>query len=353
VHEHPLVELGADPKVRRASEFRAVAAGLKGADLALAFEEEVRSAPRRGEEGRKHFVAYSRRLSGQRRPARDGEHLSLALVEHCRRAGSGMALPDGKGSLDPIAAQVPFEAGRADVLGLAPDDRLAVAQIRYVAPGATRAGTGDTPLAAALEVLARAAAASANRATLASEIAEHSGRAVADAPLLAAVIGSARYWELCRRREAQKGAAWIHELERLARELEESSGVSLRFLSVRLEGDPGWSYPEGWPVLDAPPRLLPAWEPSAGRVRPKAPPRPKPGLPVEVRVEADLSRPVRGYAASESYSAGDRISHPKLGLGVVQGSAGANKISVFFDDRKVLLVHGRPGAPPPSAGASA
>jgi hypothetical protein len=72
-----------------------------------------------------------------------------------------------------------------------------------------------------------------------------------------------------------------------------------------------------------------------------------------VRVEADLSRPVRGYAASESYSAGDRISHPKLGLGVVQGSAGANKISVFFDDRKVLLVHGRPGTPPPSAGASA
>jgi len=353
VHEHPLVELAADPKVRRASDFRAIAAGLKGADLALAFEQEVRAAPRREEGSRKHFVAYSRRLVGDRRPARDGEHLSLALVEHCRRTSSGIVLPDGKGSLDPLAAQVAFEAGRADLLGLAPGDRLLVAQIRFVPPGAARAGTGDTPLAAALEVLTRAAVASANRATLAGEIAEASGRVVADAPVLAALIGSPRYWELCRRREAQKGAAWIHELERIARELEEASGISLLFLSIRLEGDPGWSYPEGWPVLDKAPRLQPAWEASAGRVRPKAPPRPKAGSPVDTRVEADLSRPVRGYAASESYAPGDRISHPTLGLGVVQGVTGAAKISVFFDDRKVLLVHGRPAAAPPSVSARA
>ena len=78
--------------------------------------------------------------------------------------------------------------------------------------------------------------------------------------------------------------------------------------ACRLEGDPGWSYPEGSPVLDAVPRLAPAWEPSAGRVRPKAPPRPKPGAPADVRVEADLSRPIRAYAACERYSAGDRIS---------------------------------------------
>jgi hypothetical protein len=351
VNEHPLVELAADPRVRRASDFRALAAGLKGAELALAFEQEVRAAPRREEAGRKHFVAYSRRLAGERRPARDGEHLALALVEHCRRAGSGIALPDGKGSLDPIAAQVPFDPGRADLLGLAAGDRLAVAQIRYVAPDAPRAGTGDTPLAAALEALARAAVASANRATLSVEIAGACGRTPADSPACAAVIGSPRSWELCRRREAQKGAAWIHELERIARELEEASGISLYFLAVRLEGNPGWSYPEAWPVLDAPPRLQPAWETSAGRVRPKPPPRPKPGAPVEVRVEADLSRPVRGYAASESYAAGDRIAHPKLGLGVVQGAAGTGKISVFFDDRKVLLVHGRAVTSPPAASA--
>ena len=347
-----LQDLAADPRVRRAADFRAVAAGLSGADLALAFEQEQRASAG-AETGRKCFVSYNRRLAAERRPARDGEHLSLALVEHARRAGHGIALPDGKGSLDPVAAQVALPSGRADLVGLAPGERLAVAQIRYLAPGAARAGTGDTPLEATLEALARAAVAQACRGQLAGEVAEACGRVLGDAPPLVAVIASPRYWELCRRREAQKGAAWIHELERIARELEEAAGISLLFLACRLEGDPGWSYPEGSPVLDAAPRLVPAWEASAGRVRPKAPPRPKPGAPVDVRVEADLSRPVRGYAASEKYAAGDRISHAKLGLGVVQGQAGPCKISVLFDDRKVVLVHARsaPAMPSPSAPA--
>ncbi len=346
--QHPLFDLAADPRARRAADFRALAAGLKGAELALAFEEEVRSAAAAPESGRKHFVAYSRRLAAERKPARDSEHLSLALVEHARRTGQGLALPDGKGNLDPVAAQVALPAGRVDLLCLGPDDRLAFAQVRYLPPGAARAGTGDTPLEAALEALARAAGAHACRGALAGEIAEVCGRSIGDAPPLVAVLGSPRYWELCRRREAQKGAAWIHELERLARELEEASGVRFLFLACRLEGDPGWSYPEGGPVLDSAPRLVPAWEPSAGRVRPKAPPRPKPGAPVEVLVEADPARPIRSYAASENYAAGDRISHPKLGLGVVQGQVGVGKVSVLFENRKVVLVHGRPAPAMPS-----
>ncbi len=353
--QHPLLDLAADPKVRRAADFRAVAEGITGADLARAFEVEVRSAPHRHEGGRKHFVAYSKRLAAERKPERDGEHLSIALVDHCRRSGAGLALPESGATLDAVAAQVALQAtgeaadgakrvdvGRIDLLGLGSGDRLAIAQVRYLAPSATRAGTGDTPLAAALEALARAAVASANRAELASEIAEVGGRVVSEEPPLVAVLGSPRYWELCRRREAQKGAAWIHQLERIARELEEASGISLLFLACRVEGDPGWGYPEGSPVLDAPPRVLPAWEVSAGRVRPKTPSRPKPGAPVEVRVEADLSRPIRDYAASERYHSGDRVSHAKLGLGVVQGIVGPCKMAVLFDERKVVLVQDRP-----------
>lgn len=361
--QHPLLDLVADPKVRRAADFRAVAEGITGADLAGAFEQEVSAAPHRHEGGRKHFVAYSKRLAGVRKPARDGEHLSLALVEYCRRSGAGLALPDGDATFDAVAAQValqavgekeggekPLPVGRIDLLGLGAGDRLAIAQIRYLAPGATRAGTGDTPLAAALQALARAAVATANREELASEIAEVGGRAVSAEPPLVAVIGSPRYWELCRRREAQKGAAWINQLERLARELEEASGISLLFLACRLEGDPGWSYPEGSPVLDAPPRLTPAWEVTAGRIKPKARPRPKVGAPAEVRVEADLSRPIRDYALSERFAPGDRISHPKLGLGVVQGIVGPCKMAVLFDDRKIVLVQDRPAGAATSPG---
>jgi hypothetical protein len=166
------------------------------------------------------------------------------------------------------------------------------------------------------------------------------------------ILGSPRYWELCRRREAQKGAAWIKEMERLAKEIEAECGVTVIYLACKLEGDPGWSYPDGAPVLDQAPEIVRAWEYGAGRVRPKPRPRPKPVDPADIPVEADLSRPIRPYALTESYGSGDRIDHPTLGLGVVQGVAGNGKISVLFGEKKSLLVHERPvreGSPAPSA----
>jgi hypothetical protein len=63
-------------------------------------------------------------------------------------------------------------------------------------------------------------------------------------------------------------------------------------------------------------------------------------------ITPDLERPVRDYRITEHYVAGDRIQHPTLGTGVVQGGAGPGKISVHFDDRRSVLVHDRaaPGA---------
>ena len=93
--QHPLLDLVADPKVRRAADFRAVAAGITGAELALAFEQEVRAAPHRHEGGRKHFVAYSRRLAAERKPARDRtsvQNLDPAVArfsKRCRALGIG------------------------------------------------------------------------------------------------------------------------------------------------------------------------------------------------------------------------------------------------------------------------
>ncbi len=100
----------------------------------------------------------------------------------------------------------------------------------------------------------------------------------------------------------------------------------------------------GAPVLDEAPRLATAWEYGAGRVRPKPRPRPRLSAPAEVVVEADLSRPVRPYVFTESYSPGDRLEHQTLGLGVVQGVAGPGKISVLFDETKKVLVHERAGS---------
>jgi hypothetical protein len=81
-------------------------------------------------------------------------------------------------------------------------------------------------------------------------------------------------------------------------------------------------------------------------VKPRSQPRPKAAAaPAEVRIEADLSRPIQSYSVVDSYRSGDRIQHPTLGIGVVQGGAGTGKILVLFEDgRRATLVHARAAA---------
>lgn len=362
---HPLADLAADAEVRKAAGFRAAATELTGESLGARYQEELANAPRRADAGRKYFVAYNSRLAAERKAGRDDEHLSLAIAEYCTRESAALELPDEVGNVAFVQAQIPLKSaaedkskgdadpnkgvGRIDVLGLAEEERLVVAQVRYLAPSASRGRTGDTPLRALLEGLSATAIAQTNIASLRDEIAAKSGRSVSDAPPLLLLIGSPRYWELCRKREAQKGAAWIKEMERLANEVEEATGVTVQYVSCKIEGDPGWSYPDASPVLDGKPRIDRAWEYGAGRVKPKPKPRPKVIDPADLPVEPDLSRPVRSYNVNDLFERGERIEHKTLGLGVVQGIAGNGKISVLFGERKSVLVHGRA----PSAGASA
>ena len=355
---HPLLELAHSPAVKQAAGFRQAASELSGEKLAPLYEQERKNAPLRHAAGKKYFVAPNLRLAAERRPERDTDHLSIALWNHCREGGAGLALPSDAGdafflhTLLPLrSAQVDRGLGDADpnkgvdkihLLGVGPDDRLIVGMVKYAAPSASRGGTGDTPLRALLEGLSNCAIVQANLAALKEEAAVVSERTISDAPPLLFLLGSPRYWELCRKREAQKGAGWIKELERLAREIEETLEIPVNFLGLRLEGDPGWSYAESGPVLEGTPRIAPAWEPNAGKIKPKPRPRSRTSEPQEVIIEPDLTRPVRTYALTESYEAGDRIQHTALGLGVVQGTVGQGKIHVLFDGKKSLLVHERP-----------
>jgi hypothetical protein len=349
-----LIELASDRDVRQAAGFCKAAASLTGAELAALFEQEKANAPRLHDAGRRYFVKRSGKPAAERRRTRDGEHLGAALVRHCRASeGTLLDLPGSDERLELLDYHVRVKTGsaddpatkgigRIDLIGLV-DERLCVVKLRFLEPTATRCGVGDTPLRALLEGLAYGAIAASNRSELEQEISSRFERSMGDTPPLLILLATPRYWELCRKREAQKGAAWIKEFERLARELEEEGSVAVRFHSLRLEKDPGWSYDEQGAVLDSPPRLEPAWEATAGRVRPRAKPRAKkPVALADQVVEPDFSRPVRPYALTESYAAGDRIAHPKLGDGVVQGTAGPGKIRVRFDSKNSLLVHERP-----------
>ena len=353
---HPLIALAADKDVRQAAAFRARAEGMTGAQLADAYAEEKRGAPRLHDAGKRYLAPHGGKPPTERRNHKDEEHAAAALVRYGLARGDGLPLPDGSQRLLPLDYAVrlktgPAEApetrgiGRIDLLAITSEERLAVAKLRVLGPNDTRCGVGDTPLRALLEALALTAIADANLPAFRSEIAEKFGRSIAETPPLCVVAASPVYWRLCRRREAQRGAGWIRELERLSTEFEQASGVGIRFLALELPGDPGWVYREDGPAIDGVPHFALAWEPGAGRVRPKARPRAKPSAPEVVIVAADPSRPSRRYSVMESYRAGDSIEHPTLGVGVVQGPAGRGKVRVRFDGRESVLVHERGGAP--------
>ena len=80
----------------------------------------------------------------------------------------------------------------------------------------------------------------------------------------------------------------------------------------------------------------------------------EPNAPVErfeqPAVAADLSRPSRGYRASEKFEVGDRIDHPTFGQGVIEISE-PGKITVFFGTGRRVLVQAKDGGTP-TAGSS-
>lgn len=58
-------------------------------------------------------------------------------------------------------------------------------------------------------------------------------------------------------------------------------------------------------------------------------------------VAADLSRPPRSFATTETYDVGDRILHPSFGEGVVQSLIGSSKVEVLFEAGPKTMIHGR------------
>jgi len=351
---HPLIELSDDREVRQAKGFRAAAAELTGAKLEADYKAEVANAPRRHADGKKHLAQKNVRIPTGPQKGKDDRHLSLAAAAFVASGGASPEMPSGDeltilDSAVPLRTAAPDkDKGDADpnkgvddidLLGLLPDGRPAVVCVRYLAPDATRGGAGDTPLRALLRGLALAAMVDGNAEAFREEIEEKTGRKTGEEAPALILAGAPRYWELCRKREAQKGAAWIREMERLGREISELIGVEVFFVAWDLEGNPPWSYGEDGPVLNEPFGFKAAWESGAGKLKPK--PKAKKSSPTVEIIEADPSRPARPYSMRESYEPGDTIEHPTLGTGVVQGVTGRGKIAVRFEEETKPLIHER------------
>jgi hypothetical protein len=356
VSQHPLIELANDREVRQSKGFREAAEQLTGEALAEMYQQEVANAPKRYDADKKFLLGQRGVAPRGGKSGKPHEHLSVALVNRYLSAGEGLDLPVAPAgdTLEAFGYQVPLKVrqsdpdtriGKVDLIGAIPEDRLAIVILKYVPPTATRGSTGDTPLRALLEGLAYTAIVQANRTEILGEIEAVHQRKLSDEPPTLIVLGNTRYWELCRKREAQKGAAWINQMERLAQEIDENLDIAVRYLGLKLQGDPGWEFEEDKPQLVGTPILDRAWGPGAGKVRPKSKPKARSkSAPADEIVEADPDRPVRSYDVTQSYESGDSIEHPTLGRGVVQCSAGVGKIKVLFDDTQRLLIHERPPA---------
>ena len=357
--QHPLIALVNDRDVKQAKGFRAAAEKLTNPGLETDYQAELENAPRRSAEGLTHLGVRVGRKSKARQNGKDEKHLCEAMARGLAVEGGEpnrtYELPSGepllvvdhtvpmrtaapdkeKGDQDPNFGieDVPF-------LGLIGEDRIAVGVVKYLDPEATRSGAGDTPLRLLLQGLAHAAAVDANREALRAEIEAATGKVTGDEAPAVIVAASPRYWQLCRKREAQKGAGWIRELERIAREVGESIGTEVLFVGLENEGVPGWDYDDEGAKLTGPVTLVKSWETGAGKLKPK--PKAKKADPADAIVEADLSRPVRAYNIRESFAPGDRMSHKTLGEGVVQAITGRGKIEVLFGEEKKLLIHERP-----------
>ncbi len=357
---HPLIERTRDAVVRQSRGFREAAAGMSGEALNADYESEERNAPRRGDGGKRYCPTRAKA------PKRAKEE-ELLLAALCRRHGDDSPLerPEGAAGADggsialveyllPLQAKSPERSnpddpnhgvGKVALLGVAENGRLVVIDVKYVEAEARRTRTGDTPLRALLQTLAHCAIVHANRDAIAAELEGRTRREInLDLRPELIVLGTPRYWELCRKRESQKGAAWIQQMDRLAGEIGEAAATPVSYLALRLRGNPVVVTGEDeWPALNEPARLLEAWDEFAGRIKPKPKTRPKAKTaPENVVVEADLERPIRAYGMHEVYYPGDRIDHPSLGVGIVQGASGPTKMRVLFGDDTRVLVHARP-----------
>ena len=66
--QHPLIDLAHSREVKQASGFRQAASELTGETLQGLYQQELANAPRRGDAGKKYFVAWNSKLASERKP---------------------------------------------------------------------------------------------------------------------------------------------------------------------------------------------------------------------------------------------------------------------------------------------
>ena len=81
---------------------------------------------------------------------------------------------------------------------------------------------------------------------------------------------------------------------------------------------------------------------AAGSSRTKKAAAAEPPAPTGPEVEPDLSKPIRKYSIRDLFEPGERVDHPKFGIGVVEKSTAPGKIAVYFPSGRKFLAQAKP-----------
>ncbi|MEE2665135.1 MAG: hypothetical protein VX681_13540 [Myxococcota bacterium] len=359
---HPLIELANDSGVKTPASFREAADALTGQQLADLYAQERATAAEDASAKIQHFVGHAGTIEGE--SVIEDKELAIAIFNQCRLDGVPLILADGASPIDPddvddqgipatridlldyavpVTTLAPSKIkarhrviSALDLVGVTAEERLAVARVRLMPPRSTK---GDTPLRALIEGLAQCAVAEGYRSTLSAQIEASSGRTISADPPRLVVLANNRYWEIYRRRSLKSAGPWMAALRRVGGEIEQALGIPVAFASIKLYGDPPWRVRQGMPQLASDPAIRNGLDPIGNELKPKW--KLRNAAKEDAIVEANLERTPVPYSLRESYEPGDRISHPKLGEGVVQKALGPNKVEIRFGDESRVLVQGR------------
>lgn len=359
---HPLLELANEPDVKTPAAFREAADALTSDAIASMYQQERALAAEEVSAEIQHFSDHDGTTEGE--SPIDDKEFAIAVSNQCQEDEAQIVLPDGSAPVDPddvddegtpptridlidYAVNMTTLAPRkikarnrvisaVDLLGVSMDDRIAVQRVRLMPPRSTK---GDTPLRALIEGLAQCAVVEACRDTLSAQIAERTERTVSPDPPRLVLFANNRYWEIYRRRSLKSAGPWMEAMRRVAGEIEQGVGIPVRFASIKLYGDPPWRIRQGRPLLASDVVIRNGLEPVGNELKPKG--KNRASLKENLPVEANLERMPVPYSVRDSFLPGDRISHPKLGEGIVQKSLGPTKVEVRFGEELRVLVQGR------------
>lgn len=256
---HPLIEMANDSSVRSVSGFREAAAAIDGAWLSASYRTEVAAAPMRSESDKYYFVGHDGTAGDGRETSRSEEYLAVALFNGAGAESSGLALPGG-GTIRILDYQVPLKAkqddagvGKADLMAVLPDNRLAVVELKYLKESRS-ASNADTPLRALLEGLAYCAFFDADLDALRADAKRNFKLDAAPSAPALVILANDAYWEAYR--NSSPAGAWTPAMDRLADEAEKATGVAISFLSLLNEK---WDHNGGRPAFSSTPHLEAAW----------------------------------------------------------------------------------------------